>query len=195
MDLLDELAADAAALLACVDETLAAEGASAEHPVWPLLRRVRVLPGAAVRAVCALRPDEVTAVLTALRSAGSAVTVTDLPGPADWQGVAAERYDAERQALAVHLTDTVGGRIDATARLTADVAAWMTDARRDAAVALAEVLGSAEAVAVRLELAGAGDAAADIAVRVLTAVADAYDRAADLGDDSAGLTVPARYRD
>jgi hypothetical protein len=202
MDALDRLLGPAGALLERVDATLTEGGAPPGHPVWPVLLRVRVLPGAAVTAVAALSPESLLPTLGVLRAADATVAgaAATLPGPGEWQGVAAERYDAARGAVRAHLDDTVSGRLAATAALTESMVAWMRATRQAVAVAVGDVLTSAEAVTVREEptvgppSAARTAAAADIAVRVLAAVAESYDTAADLCDDRTGLTVPVRYR-
>jgi hypothetical protein len=177
MDLLDRLAVPAGELLSAVDDVLGSAGAPADHPVWTEVRRVRALPGAAVHAVVTLRPETIRGTVPAVRAAADAVLAVDLPGPGVWSGAAAEAYDAQRRALAGHLSEDLPGRFAATGAFAEALAGWMERTRRDVAQALAEVLGSAEAVAVRD---ADGAAAATIAARVLAAVADSYDRVADL---------------
>jgi hypothetical protein len=53
MDPFDRLAGPAGDLRRRVGESLAAGGAPEGHPIWPLLRRLRALPG---EALAALRP-------------------------------------------------------------------------------------------------------------------------------------------
>ena len=148
MDHLDRIGPSAEPLLARVDDTLRAAGAAPEHPVWAELRRVRLLPGDAVRTVAALRADTLRSAVPALGAARETVAgmPADLPGPGAWQGPAADRYVAGRDALAAHLEEDLTGRLDASAAWADSAARWVGDARDRIAVMLAEVLVSAEAV-------------------------------------------------
>lgn len=129
-DPLDHLAEVAHELLTGVDATLGRAGASQDHPIWPLLRRLGTLPGAAVDAVAALRPAPLAAAGTALRELavtyaelGATVpehltgrdqpgapngpgTPTEPGGPAEpaWQGASAEAFADWWTALAAYLT-------------------------------------------------------------------------------------------
>ncbi|MDW5327665.1 hypothetical protein [Plantactinospora sp. KLBMP9567] len=193
MDVLDQLAEPAVTLSGRVDDLLAAAGAPDGHRIWPLLRRLRVLPGDAVRAVLGLRRGELAAagevsgeLRRTYREAGAVVA-----DGGSWQGPAAEAYAAHRTGLAGHLTD-LAGRADATAAYAEAVAGWIADTRYALARTLADVLGSAEAVAV-LTVRGDGfgaapsgvtpgglpveSAAAEIGARILATVSEAYDRA------------------
>lgn len=184
MDALDHLAGPGADLLRRVDTLLGDTGAPAGHPVWPLLRRLRVLPGDALDAVLACRPAPLVAAGAATRNAKRAydeVRVV-LAGPGDWRGPAAEAYAARRQALVSYLGDgpeSLAGRMTTTAGYADAVAGWIGRTRGALARTLAEVLGSAEAVTVVTGPAGGGlsdaAAAAEIGARVLATVAGAYD--------------------
>jgi hypothetical protein len=66
MDALARVEPVARPLLREVDVALATLGAPADHPVWPLLRRLGVTPADAVAFFAEARPD-------AIRSAGAAV--------------------------------------------------------------------------------------------------------------------------
>jgi hypothetical protein len=194
MDPLDRLAAPAADLLDRVDAALAERGAPDDHRIWPLLRRLRALPGPAVEAVVALRPAPLAAAGTALR--GLIREYDDLcrplRDPVSWEGAAADVFDSHRAGLVAHLIDgpeSLAGRLDANAAYAEAIADWMTGSRASLARTLAEVLGSAEAVTVVVGTggnAGAGSAvsgaraAAEIGARVLVTIADAYDRAETL---------------
>lgn len=200
MDGLDQVLGAAGPLLARIDEIVEYAGAPEHHPVWTELRRVRLLPGDAVEAVAALRPESVRASVPTLRS--SRETLADvsasLPGPGPWGGAAADAYDARRGQLAAHLDD-LAGRAGATAELGTDLAEWMRGARRDVAAVLAEVLSSAESVALPVEAAGPAEllppaqvgAAADVATLVLRTVGDAFAAAEPLFDRCEDLTDPA----
>ena len=198
MDRLDHLLPTAEPLLKRVDEVLGRAGAPAGHPVWAELRRVRLLPGDAARAVAALRPVALAEAGPELRSGalvcaelGRALPVADA-----WSGTAAEAYEQVRGRVAEQLrgdADSLGGRLAATADLGDALTDWMERTRERLATVLARLLGSAEAVALT-----AGDgrglptgeeaaAAADAAAALLQVVADSYDRAEDLLRDTADL--------
>lgn len=106
MDPLDQLLEPASDLLARVDEALVRVGAPQEHPVWPLLRRIRALPGTAVRAVSALRPGSLATagrlLLPLAEAYGDAGAVAGTPP--SWSGAAAGAYARHAAALAGHLS-------------------------------------------------------------------------------------------
>ena len=198
-DDLDLLVQEAAPLLRRVDQVLSAGGAPPEHPVWVELRRVRLLPSAAVHAVAALRPQELVGASPELRADARAYAdiAATLPSPAGWSGDAAEAYDAARRRAADHLSgepDSLDERLEATADLADALVEWMRQARRETAAMLTGVLTSAEAVdlssAAPLEPTSVRElaAAAALASRVLRTVADSYEPAADLLTGSATLT-------
>ncbi len=193
MDALDRLADAAAPLLARVDEIVEHAGAPGHHPVWTELRRVRLLPGDAVAAVTALRPDTVAASIPSLRTAREtlAEVALDLPGPGPWDGPAADAYDDHRHRLADHVDD-LSARAAATADLGDALASWMRTARDDVATTLADILSTATmptAATVPAELLPPADvdAAAELATRVLRTVGDAFDAAEPLLDRTAHL--------
>ncbi|MFI5494359.1 hypothetical protein [Actinoplanes sp. NPDC051859] len=190
MDRLAQLLDTAGPLLGRVDILLGAGGAPPTHEVWTQLRRVRLLPGDAARAVAALRPVDLSDAGPELRfSARSCATLAaSLSPPKEWSGTAADAYDQARVRTAMHISGggaSVDDRLRATADLADALAHWMRRTRDDLAAALAEVIASAEALTLLAEgsdIPARGDlaAAADLAERVLRTVADAYDRAADL---------------
>lgn len=200
MDALDRLAPPGADLLSRVDQLLTVRGAPAGHALWPLLRRLRTLPGDAAAAIAALRAEPFAAAGIDLRgeipeydAVRAALTVET-----GWAGAAGEAFDAQRRALVDHLGDngpggepgSLRGRLVATAGYADAVADWVAGTRAALARTLAEVLGSAEAVTVLgqpLPPAGAahlahpaGRAAAEIGARVLATVAAGYDDAEEL---------------
>ncbi|GAA2491983.1 hypothetical protein [Winogradskya humida] len=190
MDRLDRLLDTAGPLLRRVDAALGDAGAPAEHAVWGALRRVRLLPGDAVRAVAALRPSDLAEASPELRStAGSYATLaSDLPPPGDWSGTAADAYDRARLGVAEHLStgpESLESNLRATADLADDLTAWMQTSRDGVAEALAEILVSTEAVALLTD--NVDSAAPDLAALLLLAVGDAYDRGMDLLHRSAEL--------
>jgi len=171
MDALDQVAAPAGELLARVDDLLARVGAPDDHPVWPLLRRVRALPSEAAGAVVALSAAPIEAVAGELR--GHAATHEEarsaLRVAVGWDGAAAEAFTAYRQDLCDHLASAADD-LAAVADAAHDVAEWAVRARSRLATTLAEVIASAEAVAVVVGAPDAAHAAATIAVRVLATV-------------------------
>ncbi|GAA4596316.1 ElaB/YqjD/DUF883 family membrane-anchored ribosome-binding protein [Actinoplanes octamycinicus] len=210
MDRLDHLLAATESLLSRVDEVLATVGAPAGHDVWPELRRVRLLPGDAVRAVAALHPAAVAEAVPELRAQARACAATAdaLPLATDWSGAAAESYEAARRRTAEQLNagpDSLSRRMTATADLADAVADWMTRTRHALATCLAGVLTSAPALTVGPAHLGAATetstqsglptpdesrAAADIAARLLATIASAYDQAEDLLTEAAPLKSP-----
>jgi hypothetical protein len=201
-DRLDGVVDAAAPLLKRVDAVLTASGASPDHEVWPTLRRVRLLPWDAVRAVVALRPGDLDDAAPELRAgARSYASVAEtLPPPGVWAGAAADAYDESRKHTAGHLSGTgesLDERLSATADLAEALVEWMSQARAELAATLAEVLTSTEALILSPQTApGAvdpaseaeADAAADVAAKILQSIADAYDAAADLIATTADLT-------
>ena len=199
MDQLDRLLPAAEPLLGRVDQVLSAVGAPAGHTVWPELRRVRLLPGDAARAVAALRPAAITEAVPELRAQARACadTADSLPLATGWAGDAAEAYELARRRAAERLNagpDSLSRRMTATADLADALSDWMAGSRRALAGALAGVLTSAEALTLT-----AGDgfpdpaesrAAADVAALLLRTVGDSYDRAEDLLDHAGTLTSP-----
>lgn len=190
MDRLDELLAVASPLLARVDALLGERGAPADHEVWRQLRRVRLLPGDAARAVASLRPGEFDDAVGLLRADARACAevAAGLPPAGDWSGEAAEAYGEVRGRVADRLSgdgESLDERLEASADLAQALIDWMARARGDLTVALARVLASGEAVAL-----AAGDepeAAAAVAAAVLRAIAESYVEADDLLQGSAEL--------
>jgi hypothetical protein len=200
MDILDRVAVSGRDLLSRVDSILAAGGAPADHPVWPLLRRVGALPGDVLEAFCALVPEQVTAAGAAVRGRAEAYVderadLAAAVAATTWEGDSAAAFGQRWAALGSHLGSEVApdapglaGRLAATASYLDDVAGWMRSARRDLATEVATALGSLEAVRVRATgidparsgptAATAGPAAATIGAVVL-AVADRQAGAAE----------------
>lgn len=214
MDVLDQLAEPAVDLLDRVDGVLAAAGAPDGHRIWPLLRRLRVLPGDALHAVLALRPAPL--VTTGARTRDLLGAYDEVRGVltdgGTWQGPAAEAYARHRDALRTYLVDgaeSLAGRLESTAAYADAVADWIDRTRGALARTVGDVLGSAEAVAVVTTRGGAGVgadlgvvdvgspvevAAAEIGARVLGTVAEAYDRAEALPGQWAADLVELAYR-
>ncbi|MEV6849639.1 hypothetical protein [Actinoplanes sp. NPDC051411] len=199
MDRLDDLFGTARPMLDRVDQMLSVVGAPGEHRVWGELRRVRLLPGDAVRAVAALRPAALGEAGPEIRAEARACVeiAAGLPPPEEWTGEAAEAYDEARHRMAAQLSggnESLDERMEATADLAEALREWMRQTRDDLARALAEALGSNEAAA--LTVTGGmppGEAdilgAADIAASLLRVVADNYAYAGELIRGSADLTV------
>lgn len=191
MDALDRLAEPGLDLLTRVD-TLLAAGAPEGHRLWPLLRRMQVLPGAAVREFLELHPAPLTgaghAVRRLVRGYDDAGAV--LADQVAWSGSAAAAYDEARAALLRHLDEgpeSLVGRLESTAGYADALAGWVESSRAALARALAEVIGSAEAVTVHAAVRSGGEAgpvgaaaAAEIATRVLGVLGVAYDGAETL---------------
>ncbi|MFE9651992.1 hypothetical protein [Micromonospora sp. NPDC006431] len=191
MDALDRLAEPGLDLLARVD-TLLAGGAPEGHRLWPLLRRMQVLPGAAVREFLELHPaplaDAGHAVRRLVRGYDDASAL--LADPVAWSGPAAAAYDEARGALLRHLDEgpeSLVGRLESTAGYADALADWVEGSRLALARALADVLRSTEAVTVHAAGRPGADggptgalAAAEIAVRVLGVLGVAYDGAETL---------------
>lgn len=191
MDALERLAEPGLDLLDRVD-TLLAGGAPEGHPLWPLLRRMRVLPGDAVRAFLDLHPAPLAEAGHAVRGLVRAYDDASraLADPVAWSGPAASAYDQSRAALLRHLDegpDSLVARLESTAGYADALADWVEGSRLALARALADVLRSAEAVRVRAATAPGAEpravglvAAADIAYRVLSVLGVAYDGAETL---------------
>ncbi|WBC13600.1 hypothetical protein O7600_21010 [Micromonospora sp. WMMA1998] len=191
MDALDRLAEPGLDLLTRVD-TLLAAGAPEGHRLWPLLRRMQVLPGAAVREFLDLHPAPLTGAGHAVRRLvrGYDDTCALLTDHVAWSGSAAAAYDEARGALLRHLDEgpeSLVGRLESTAGYADALAGWVESSRAALARVLAEALGSAEAVTVHAAGRPAGDAgrvgasaAAEIATRVLSVLGVAYDGAETL---------------
>jgi uncharacterized protein YukE len=193
MDLLDRVHPVAVPLLERVDASLVASGAPAEHPIWPLLRRLGALPGELVAAFAGTPADGLTGGSDALhgRAAGYRSRTDDVPMPAAWRGSAADAYGGAWSGLSGHL-GAMADRLDDTATYLDDVAAWLARARRALAGTVAECLGCAEAVAVT----GSGDAvaAATIGAHILATAAEILDDGRVLHDRWAGRLGELAYR-
>ena len=204
MDQLDLALQTAGPLLRRVDQVISTVGAAPDHRLWGELRRVRLLPGDAVRAVAALRPAELAEAAPELRADARAYAgiAASLPGPGGWTGEAAESYQAARRRAADFLSgapDSLDERLEATADLAEALLSWMSETREEVGAALALALGSTEA----LQLASdapldpaanqAAAAAADVGANLLRTIANSYDLATDLLEGSADLARAASH--
>jgi hypothetical protein len=194
MDPLDRLAEPGLDLLRRVD-TLLAAGAPEGHRVWPLLRRMQVLPREAVRSFLDLHPAPLAGAGRSVRRLvrGYDEVSATLTDPVLWSGAAATAYGEARRALQHHLEEgpeSLVGRLESTAGYADALADWVEGSRHALARALADVLRSTEAVAVvaatsvplarSARRASAGVEAAEIAARVLAVLCVAYDGAETL---------------
>jgi hypothetical protein len=197
MDLLDRVYPIAEPLLRQVDASLLGSGAPAGHPIWPLLRRLGALPGELVAHLATVTPAGLTGASDAVRghASGYRHRVDEVAMPAAWRGPAAEAYGAAWVGLSAHLAggpDTLAGRLDDTASFLDDVAAWVGRSRRALAGTLAECLGSAEALALRV---GSGvEAAATIGAHVLGTAAELLDDGQALHDRWSSRLTELTYR-
>jgi len=171
-DALDHLAGPAGLLLSRVDELLTRFGAADDDPLWPLLRRVRALPGEAVVALSStLRAEPIAAAGAEVRArtttyADARIAIT---APVAWEGPAGDAFAAHTDRLAADLA-TAGDALASTAGLADEIAGWAARTRARLAAVLADVLTSGEAVAIVLGGNDAPRAAVTIATRVLTAL-------------------------
>jgi len=209
MDALDRLAEPGLDLLRRVD-TLLAAGAPEGHRVWPLLRRMQVLPGEAVRHFLELQPAPLAAAGRTTRGLirGYDDACAALTDPVLWSGPAASSYGQARAALLRHLDEgpeSLVGRLESTAGYADALADWVEGSRLALARALADVVRSAEAVRVVAATAapaagyqgavrpGATEAA-EIAARVLAVLSVAYDGAETLLRQWAPSLAESRWR-
>ena len=198
MDQLDQLLDAAAPLLSRVDEVLSTVGAPGGHEVWAELRRVRLLPGDAARAVAALRPSAILETVPELRAGARLyMSLADaLPAPGAWSGDAAEAYEQARLRAVDRLVggpDSLANRMEATGDLADALTAWMLRIRDDLANVLADVSLTTESsiLAGGVHPPGAeAAAAAAIGTLLLRTVADGYDRAEQLLSDCTDLQSP-----
>jgi hypothetical protein len=163
-DALDRLAPVAMALLRDVDAALATLGAPASHRVWSLLGSVGTTPADLVAFVAELEPRRLRAAGQALREQERTYGQQLIPGDPSWEGAAAWRYTTTAAALRDHLGDGLAGRLNATASYVESVADWQQGLRDALARALAAVIMSSEAVALRTYRAQADHAALTAAV-------------------------------
>jgi hypothetical protein len=200
MDGLERILAPGRELLDRVDAALLAGGAPAGHPIWPLLRRVGALPGDVAGSVAGLQPVVVESAADQLHALAEAYSRRHaaVGGPEEWTGAAAEAFGARWGQLGAYLgadadadEASLSGRLAASAAYLEDVASWMRSARAAMAVALATVLGSAEALQLRAGRSVAGSLSADALVAAAAIGVRILDAAASSCDD--GAVVAGRW--
>jgi hypothetical protein len=177
-------------LLAEVDRALATLGAPAAHPVWGALRRVGATPADAVRAIADWDPAALREAARALQAQARSYGQTAVAPSASWRGPAAATYAAHAAALAGHLSvepDSMAAKLLAMAGYADAVAGWFERTRAQLTGALADVMTSAQAVAIRASadgsVASSVSAAADIATHLLDVIAEALATGECLPDD------------
>lgn len=157
-NLLDRIAPQAGDLLRRVDLVIGSLGVPPGHPVVPLLTRLRLRPGDALRALLDVRPDDLDAAAAGLRRLADsyrADVVAPLHrsvGELGWRGAGFDAFAERWTVLARHIAAddaSMAARLDATADFAESVAGWFVQARRDLAGVLAQALGSSEAVVLR----------------------------------------------
>ncbi len=155
---LDRIAPAAGDLLRRVDLVIGSLGVPPGHPVVPLLTRLRLRPGAALRALLDVRPDDLDAAAASLRRLADGYRA-DVVAPLHrscaelgWRGAGFDAFAERWTALARHIAAddaSMVARLDATADFAESVAGWFVQGRRDLAVILTRALGSSEAVVLR----------------------------------------------
>jgi hypothetical protein len=170
-DLLARVWPHAEDLVRRVDAQIQLDGAPPEHPVWTQLRRVGALPTDAVEHFLWLDAGSVGADRDRVIDEAEAVrTTAGQVRSGAWRGAGAEAY-AARWTHLIGYIDDLDRRMSDTALFLGEAARWVRHSRDELAMELAACLGSREAVAIKVELTSGG-AAADLAERILAAVAD-----------------------
>jgi hypothetical protein len=181
MDALTRIAPAGVELLDRVDTVLAHAGAPAGHPLWPLLRRLRTLPGEAVAAFATAMPAPLVATGDVVRGIAEAYGRDALPSGSEWRGAGAESFALRWRALSEH-RDGLADRMRATGAFLGALESWLSESRMLLARTLATVLTSAEAVEVcavsdsTTASAAVARAAAEIAVPVLESLDIVHER-------------------
>lgn len=195
-------------LLARVDRAIERVGAPPAHPVYPLLSRLGTQPCQAFDlfagtppATLAVLAGELRATAAAYRD-GLASPLDSASSRLDWGGAGYEAFRHHWRNLMDHLAgefpegQSMVHRLESSASYAEALADWYDSGRRAFVEVLVEVLPTREAVTLRACTALADDsaaaggavpdnsaavsaAAAEIAHRVLTAVAKVYDAGVD----------------
>jgi hypothetical protein len=193
MDALARIEPVARPLLLAVDEALTSLGAPPEHPVWPLLRRLGATPADAVAHIAEY--DGEASVAQRLREEADGYQGLAVPTAVDWAGAAGQVYAVRAASLRRHAHATLPEALRATASFVDAVAAWQRRSRDRVASAVADALGSLQAVTMST---GEGQvrvvAAADIGAHVLTAVVECLAEGERLRDDWSGRLDVQTYQ-
>lgn len=205
-DSLGLVATEGRDLLRRVDLVIEHLGTPAGHALLPLLERLRLRPGEALRALLATSPGDLLAATAELRRLAVAYrdelvaplsrSVTEL----GWGGAGFDAFARRWAVQARHVTADDGTSMAAKLELTADfaesAAGWFSQVRQAVATTLAEAFGSTEAVTLKACDLLDGDAAG-LRRAVVTAEVDHGDRlvgaAATLG--AATLGTVSRWYD
>jgi hypothetical protein len=158
MDSLARLAPVAMPLLRDVDAALATLGSPPAHPIWRLLGSVGMTPADLVAFAADLEPGRLRAAGAALRQEERTYSQLLVPVAPSWSGAAARNYATTAAALRDHL-ERLMERLRATASYVEDLAERQQGLRDALAQALAAVIASHEAVALRTHRAHADPAA------------------------------------
>lgn len=197
MDALARLEPVARSLMTDVDAALGTLGAPAGHLVWTLLRRTGTTPADAVAFFADAEPERLDAAADALRDEARAYTEMAIPADVSWEGGAGQAYATTAHALDAYLRGDMAGALEETASYVEEVARWYRRSRDRIARAIAEVLGSAQAVTVRTRHAGhptSVGAAADIGAHVLEATAESLDDGRGLSSDWSSRVAEVTFR-
>jgi hypothetical protein len=193
-DALARIAPVARDLLARVDAALVAHGAPADHAVWTHLRRLHATPADAVEFLVDGDPESLLRAAGVVNEQAAGYGRADIPAQVAWRGAVGDLYAAQAGALRAHLGDaadgplSMSGRLAATASYVEAVGEWWRESRGSMAVALAEVLTSAQAVTM-----SAVDAA-DIGAHVLAVAGRVHDAGYELFDTWTGRLGELAYR-
>jgi hypothetical protein len=159
-DSLQLMAAEATDLLHRVDLVIDQLGTPAQHPVNPLLRKLRVRPGDVLRMLLATPPARLMESVTQLRGLAEAYH-DDLVAPLDraarqlgWSGSGHDAFRTDWDAQLRHLAygdsaETMAAKLRTTADFVESVAGWFSQTRRALAGALLEAFTSIEAVTLK----------------------------------------------
>ncbi|GAA0709951.1 hypothetical protein Drose_02770 [Dactylosporangium roseum] len=159
MDALERLSGVGGDLLRHVDAALAEDGAPADDPIWPLLRRVGALPGDALDFALRLDAPALRIAAEELRAIADRFAherdrlAADV-GRSAWEGTGAEAFAAVWRSLSDHIGPgpdpaTICGRLLATVSYVDGLAGWAVHLREEMAEAVARAVSSAEAVTLR----------------------------------------------
>ena len=155
---LDRIAPEAGDLLRRVDLVIGHLGVPPGHPLVPLLTRLRLRPGEALRALLDVRPDDLRAGATGLRRlavdyrADVLAPLQRSVGELGWRGAGFDAFTERWTALARHIAAddaSMATRLEVTADFAESVADWFVRTRHALAVILTETFGSTEAVVLR----------------------------------------------